>query len=194
MIFLIDFEKAFDSIEWSFIEKSLHFFNFGHDIAKWVKLFNTQIKSRIVVNNTVSDWFNITRGCRQGDPISPYLFLIAGEVLAHMIRQNVHVRGYKVNEMEFKISQYADDTTLFLDGSEESFTQCIGLLDEYKSYSGLKMNAEKTKVMWFGCPRPSETKYLPDLKFEWNPQQFTVLGIDFTTDLKDMTKINLTKY
>ncbi|GFS14159.1 reverse transcriptase-like protein [Elysia marginata] len=145
MILLIDFEKAFDSIEWSFIEKSLHFFNFGHDIAKWVKLFNTQIKSRIVVNNTVSDWFNITRGCRQGDPISPYLFLIAGEVLAHMIRQDVHVRGYKVNEMEFKISQYADDTTLFLDGSEESFTQCIDLLDEYKSYSGLKMNAEKNK-------------------------------------------------
>ncbi|GFS14168.1 reverse transcriptase-like protein [Elysia marginata] len=101
---------------------------------------------------------------------------------------------YKVNEIEFKISQYADDTTLFLDGSEESFTQCIGLLDEYKSYSGLKMNVEKTKVMWFGCPRPPETKYLPDLKLEWNPQQFTVLGIDFTTDLKDMTKIDLTKY
>ncbi|GFR58218.1 reverse transcriptase-like protein [Elysia marginata] len=147
MILLIDFEKAFNSIEWSFIEKSLHFFNFGHDIAKWVKLFNTHIKSRIVVNNTVSDWFNITRSCRQGDPISPYLFLIAGEVLAHMIRQDVHVRGYKVSEMEFKIShsQYADDTTLFLDGSEESFTHCIGLLDEYQSYFGLKMNAKKNK-------------------------------------------------
>ncbi|GFR66835.1 reverse transcriptase [Elysia marginata] len=130
MILLIDFEKAFDSIEWSFIEKSLHFSNFGHDMAEWVQLFNTQIKSRIVVNNTVSDWFNIKRGCRQGDPISPYLFLIAGEVLAHMIRQEVHVRGYEVSEMEFKISQYADDTTLFLDGSEESFTHCIGLLDE----------------------------------------------------------------
>lgn len=110
-----------------------------------------------------------------------------------MIRQDVLIKGYEIYGMEFKISQYADDLTLFLDGSEESFKQCIALLDEYRNYSGLKMNTEKTKVIWFGCPRPPETRYLPHLKFEWNPQQFRALGIDFNIELKDITSINIKK-
>lgn len=53
MILLIDFEKAFDSVEWSFIEKSLHFFNFGEDIIRWIQLFNNSIKSRVIVSKKI---------------------------------------------------------------------------------------------------------------------------------------------
>ncbi|GFO43716.1 hypothetical protein PoB_007022100 [Plakobranchus ocellatus] len=130
-------------------------------MVRWVRLFN---KSRCIVNNIASDWFILERGCRQGDPILPYLFLIASKILASMIRQNGHIEGYTINGTEIKISQYADDTTLFLDGSEATFEKSIETLCEFEKYSGLKMNQDKTKVIWFGSPRPPETIHLPNLQ------------------------------
>ena len=72
LMMLIDFEKAFDTVAWSFIEKCLLFFNFKSNIVDWIKTFYKNIKSTIIVNNTPTKWFSIERGCRQGDPISPY--------------------------------------------------------------------------------------------------------------------------
>ena len=97
---MIDFEKAFDSVAWSFIKKSLLYFNFKNDIVKWVETFYKDIKSTVIVNNTPSSWFPIERGCRQGDPISPYIFLICSEVLACMIRQNPKIKGYVIFNKE----------------------------------------------------------------------------------------------
>ena len=75
LLLLIDFEKAFDSVAWSFIKKALVFFNFKSDIIHWIEFFYKNIKSTVIVNNAPTPWFPILRGCRQGDPISPYIFL-----------------------------------------------------------------------------------------------------------------------
>ena len=53
------------------------------------------------------------------------------------------------------------------------------------------MNFDKTKVVWFGCEHPNETVYLPELNFEWNPKSLKILGVTFTTDLKNITDINI---
>ncbi|GFR65665.1 reverse transcriptase-like protein [Elysia marginata] len=141
----------------------------------------------------ISPWITVERGYRQGDPISPYLFLICSEILAHIIREDKDIKGYPIGEMQVKISQFADDTSLFLDGSEKAFEKCISVLLKFSKTSGLKMNLDKTKCMWFGCPRPPENIAFGNMNFEWNPKSFTVLGAEFTTDLKDITKVNLTK-
>ena len=107
ILLLIDFEKAFDSIAWSFIEKTLSFFKFKQDIIKWIKTFYNNIKSTVIVNNKPTPWFQIGRGCRQGDPISPYIFLLCCEILAHMIRQNKDIKGYMLFGKELKISQFS---------------------------------------------------------------------------------------
>ena len=193
LMMLIDFEKAFDTVAWSFIEKCLLFFNFKSNFVDWIKTFYKNIKSTIIVNNTPTKWFSIERGCRQGDPISPYIFLLCGEILAKMIRQDKDIKGYTVIESEIKISQYADDTTIFLDGSQKSFEKCVYLIHEFAKYSGLAMNYDKTKVIWFGSPRPPEEKFLTHLNFEWNPLKFNILGVEFTADLKDITESNLEK-
>ena len=101
-----------------------------------------------------------------------------------MIRQNPGIKGYTLFDQEIKITLYADDTTLFLDGSKESFEYCIGTILEYAKFSGLAMNFDKTKVVWFGCEHQNNTVFLPHLNFEWNPKSFTILGIVFTVDLK----------
>ena len=125
ILLLIDFEKAFDTVAWSFIRKTLHYFNFKNDIINWIETFYKDIKSTIIVNGCPTSWFPIFRGCRQGDPISPYLFLIVSEVLANMIRQNKNIKGYFIKEKETKLTQFADDTSIVLDGTKKSFQYCI---------------------------------------------------------------------
>ena len=82
----IDFEKAFDSLDWGFMFKVLEAFGFKEEICKWIRTFYSNIKSTVLVNGQASKWFTVYRGCRQGDPISPYLFILCVEVLATMIR------------------------------------------------------------------------------------------------------------
>ena len=148
------------------------------------KTFYNNIKSTVIVNGNPTLWFPIQRGCRQGDPISPYIFLVCSEVLAHMIRQNEKIKGYSILDHEIKINQLADDTSLFLDGSKESFEYCIETVLEYAKFSGLAMNFYKTKVVCFGCEQPPNIIYSSNLNLEWNPASFRVLGVDFTTGLK----------
>ena len=68
------------------------------------------------------------RGCRQGDSLSPYLFILCAEILAVLIRNEKIITGIKIGNHQFKISQYADDTSLLSDGSEKSLQTCFKLL------------------------------------------------------------------
>ena len=94
---LIDFEKTFDSISWMFIESVLDFFNFGFSIKQWVKIFITNITSAVTQNCCLSDFFTIQRGCRQVNPVSPYIFLLCAEILGILIRRNKDIKGIAID-------------------------------------------------------------------------------------------------
>ena len=94
LLISIDFYKAFDTIEWSFIQKTFTFFNFPEYLTKWIGILYTNIiNSRIINNRHMSKGFNLTRGVRQGWPLSPCLFVIAVEILAIAIRCNSEIKG-----------------------------------------------------------------------------------------------------
>ena len=122
LLLFLDFEKAFDTLEWSFINKTLQHFGFGPSLSSWVRLFYCNIESCVLNNGWTSNFFNLSRGVRQGCPLSPYLFILSVEILAEAIRNKSEIRGIKIQDTEFKSSQYADDTTLILDGSEQSLS------------------------------------------------------------------------
>ena len=97
-----------------------------------------------------SEFFPIGRGCRQGDPISPYLFLLCVEIMGILLRQNKNIKGIYIENKEYKLFQYADDTGILLDGSESSLRSTLNLLDQFSKYSGLTPNLEKTRCIWTG--------------------------------------------
>ena len=72
ILFFIDFEKDFDSLEWDFLNKCLELFNFGPEFMRWVNIFYKNIQSCVINNGLCYDYFNIERGVTQGDPLSPY--------------------------------------------------------------------------------------------------------------------------
>ena len=187
----IDYEKAFDSVDWNFMHSALEQYGFGKDILHWIQTFYKEIKSSVIVNGKVSESFHVKRGCRQGDPISPYLFILCAEILACKIRNNEEIKGIKVDNTEFKISQFADDTTFLLEGDRNSYETLFDQLDEFSSISGLKLNHEKTANIWIGSKRNSQTRWLSHLDMTWNPDKIKILGLWFTNDLKDMGEMNL---
>ena len=148
LLLLIDFEKAFDSLSWRFIDKVLGYFNFGPSIRKWVSTFYKNSCSAVTQCGFLSAFFMLGRGCRQGDPISTYLFVLCAEILAAKIRSNKNIKGIKINNTEIKLSQYADDTSAYLDGSQTSLEETLNELDIFANISGLKTNFDKTQVVW----------------------------------------------
>ena len=156
LLIFIDFEKAFDSVEWDFLFKYLEAFNFGSDFLRWIKNFYKNVQSCIMNNGTASNYFSLERGVRHGDPLSPYLFIVVVKTLAIAIRQNQGIRGISIENEETKIFQYADDTTaVLLDIS--SAEQLFELLDFFKDISGLTINCKKKRRVC-GSGRPKRIK------------------------------------
>ena len=82
MILLIDFQKAFDSVSFRFLELTLEVFGFGPNCRKWISILLRGFNACRVVNGNISERFAIKGGCRQGDPISGYLFILCIKILA----------------------------------------------------------------------------------------------------------------
>ena len=144
----IDFEKAFDSIEWPFL-KALKAFNFGDYFISWIKLLYSDIKSCVGNNGYFSKFFDISLSIRQGCPISALLFILVAEIIAIKIRNNNEIKGIKSIDTEFKIALMAADTTLFV----SDIKSLKNAIEEFKLFTiccGLKLNILKTEIIPMG--------------------------------------------
>ena len=108
----LDLRKAFDTIEWEFIQRTIALFNFGESIQRWISIFYSNTESAVLNNGFCTNYFHLSREVRQGCPLSPYVFVLAVELLACKIRQDKEIQGIKSFGKELKLSQFADDTTL----------------------------------------------------------------------------------
>ena len=186
----LDFRKAFDSIEWPFIMKTLdHLIFLGSDIKRWIKIFYTNTESAVQNNRFIISWFKPSKGVRQGCPLSPYLFILSAEVLSNKIRQDSNVRGIKVLGKEIKLSQYADDTTLF-NADIESLEMALKIVGDFGRIAGLSLNVKKTKALWLGKWKSKRNKPL-DLKWFHSPVK--ILGIYFSYTIKENNELNFDK-
>ena len=177
MAIFIDFKKAFDSVDWNFLAKALEAFNFGPQIRKWIRTFYTDISSCVINNGHASEFFNLQRGVRQGCPLSGILFVLCAEILAQAIRNNNNnIKGIQIYNKEYKISQYADDTTAFVPvaTSAENLFETLRI---FCGVSGLELNKSKTEGMWLGsCRYNTSTPF----GIAWPSEPIYALGIYFT--------------
>ena len=95
-----------------------------------------------------------------------------------MITYNLEINVIYVCSKEFKITQFATDATLFLDGSQNSLQAAINTIKLFGSFSRLKMNTNKTKVVWIGRKKHVFEKFNVNCKLDWNTFQFNLLGVE----------------
>ena len=129
LLLLIDFEHAFDSLNFMYIREVLKSYNFGETYISWFNLIYNDVTSCVVNNGCMSEFFKLDKGCRQGDPWSPYLFVLCVEPLSQAIKNKKDINGININHIIYKIGQCADDTFILLDGFEKSLRNCILLLE-----------------------------------------------------------------
>ena len=189
IIFSIDFEKAFDSVNWNFLYKTLKFFNFGNNFISYIKTMYNNIESTVMNNGITDKFFTLECGVRQGCPLSAYLFILTIEVLAIQIRNNPHIKGIKIGNHYLKISLLADDITLLLNDLN-SVKITLDTLKSFKACSGLKINIEKSKAKYIGSLKTCD--HFPH-GLSWIKTPIETLGISITNDPEQNYKLNFQK-
>ena len=184
-VIMLDQEKAFDRVNHGFLMKTLKHFGFGPYFRKWVEILYTNIYSRIKINGFLTNPIPIQRGVRQGCPLSALLYVLIGEVLGNLIRENPKIKGIKLKDRELKILQYADDTSLFL-LTDASIFEARKDIHRYENASGAKLNETKTKGLWLGS-NIGRTDSPCD--FEYTSESLECLGIFVGNN--DTTQLNL---
>ena len=147
-------------MEWDFIFKVLHKFNFGHNFINLIKTCYTNIESCVKVNGYTSIYFNLSRGIRQGCPISTLLYILVAETLAEAVRVESEIKGIKLPDgLVSKWVGYSDDGNATL-SDFKSVEKLFVLLEIYERGSGAKVNLEKTQDFLMGKLRYEKSLHL----------------------------------
>ncbi|KAK2445049.1 hypothetical protein QL285_016023 [Trifolium repens] len=150
-LFKVDFERAYDTVSWRFLEGMMIKMGFAEGWLNWMRACIFESSMSVLVNGSPTHDFKVGRGLRQGDPLSPFLFLIVAEGLAGMMKRAVDIgkfKGYSINHCtQFQILQFADDTIFMGEGSWENLWTIKSLLRGFELVSGLKINFVKSKLI-----------------------------------------------
>ena len=191
LIMSADFEAAFDSLSWRFVSEALKQYNFGPHLRKIIDLLylNTGNFSRIMLNGYLGDKIWLKCGIRQGDPASGYIFNLAVNTLAQQIKRSQLLTGIQLSPYnEVRISQYADDTVLFLKNSRACIHGALQELKIFSEVSGLGLNIEKTSCLEIGFSNQEHSEHNHGIKWV---SDMKILGIHFTNSSNNITRANL---
>lgn len=189
LLVAIDFQKAFDSVSRRFMFKALSAFNFGPSLIHWVKTFYNNISSAVMNNGYTTTPFQVLKGVRQGDPLSPYLFIICLEILAIDIRCNKEIQGILVDKEEIKLEIFADDLTVFLK-NYTSLNALFATVESFTLCSGLQINYEKTEAMFLGKQDPKVAPAVSSVRNISIKKAVKILGVHFTYNQILWKKLN----
>ncbi|RVX10542.1 LINE-1 retrotransposable element ORF2 protein [Vitis vinifera] len=158
LICKLDIEKAYDSLNWQFFMKVMRKMGFGSKWLGWMWSCISTAKFSVLVNGVSAGFFPSSKGLRQGDPLSPYLFVMGMEVLSNLIRRAVEggflsgcrIRGGGRQPVHVSHLLFADDTIVFCEARKEYLTYLSWILFWFEAASGLRINLEKSEIIPVG--------------------------------------------
>lgn len=182
VVFKIDFEKAYDRVQWEFLYEVMQKKNFGQHFISWVKKINEGGKVSININGEMGPFFKTYRGLRQGDPLSPILFNRVGDALSAILEEatkNGVLEGLVPNLVEGGLThlQYADDTILFTKATSSNILALKFLLFCFEEMSGMKINYQKSEVYVLGVTKEIEEEIADMLNCKVGEMPFNYLGL-----------------
>ena len=154
----LDIEKAYDHIRWDFLLKMLERMGFGPKWIRWINWCISTATFSVLINGSSTGFFRSSRGLRQGDPLSPYLFVIGMEALSCLLKRAVEDNfitgcrfgGRDGGEIVISHLLYADDTIIFCDANAEQMMYLRWTLMWFEAFSGLKINLIKSEIIPLG--------------------------------------------
>ncbi|RVW33526.1 Vesicle-associated membrane protein 727 [Vitis vinifera] len=155
----LDLKKAYDWINWDFLLSVMQRMGFGEKWIGWIRWCISTASFSVLVNGSPTGFFRSSRGLRQGDPLSPYLFVLGMEALSSLINRAVRggfLSGCRIGGREgvgIQVTHllFADDTLVFCDDSQEQLAFLSWLLMWFEATSGLRINLNKSEILLVGC-------------------------------------------
>lgn len=149
----IDFEKAYDRLRWSFVRHSLNELRLPKSMIEVIMRCISSTSLQILWNGEPTDSFAPTRGIRQGDPLSPYIYVICMERLTHLIEQEVSLGAWRAvrasrNGPQLSNLAFADDLILFGEASIDQAKVIMACLEQFCDMSGSKVSTAKSRVFF----------------------------------------------
>ena len=115
---------------------------------------------------------------------------MCAELMSIATRFNANTRGISIGDSEIKITQFADDTTLIMDGSESSISNAINVIDNFSAISGLKLNVSKSNFMKIGSIQNSDHNFFTEKNYIWTKGPVKFLGVNVSLDNNEMYVLN----
>ncbi|KAF1333490.1 reverse transcriptase, partial [Globisporangium splendens] len=177
---LLDFAKAYDSLDRSFLAQALQHLGFPLKFVHLVKVLHSQTTYKFIVNGFLSRKYNVTSGIRQGCPLAPLLFILALEVLYRKIEASDEIHGVELQAAgcatEVRLGGYADDTTIYLSDPKD-INAVFAILDKYGAASGLRVNRHKSAVLPLNKEYSSTEESVSDIHVLQREEHCRYLGI-----------------
>ena len=150
----LDIEKAYDHVNWDILFYLLERMRFGDRWRGWIKICVSTVCFSVLVNGSPAGFFGSSRGLRQGNPLSPLLFLLIMEVLSCIMKKTEKggfIQGFHVGPIYSTgicVSHllFLDDTILFCDASREQILSIRLVLTCFQAFTGLNVNVGKSEI------------------------------------------------
>ncbi|KAL0295381.1 UNVERIFIED_CONTAM: hypothetical protein Sradi_6838600 [Sesamum radiatum] len=181
----IDIQKAYDSVQWDFLLETLKIFKFPHRFVTWMEQCVTTAAFSIALNGQLHGFFKGSKGIRQGDPSSPYLFVLVMELFHVLLQLRVQTEGdfrfhWKCAELGILNLCFADDVLIFCAGDVPSVRRVKVVLEEFAELSGLQVNSSKSTVIFSKAIQSERQELLDLLGFQEGCLPIKYLGVPLT--------------
>lgn len=181
----LDIRKAFDSVNWSFMFSVLLRMGFPTIFVNWVRACVQSCMISVKINGSLEGFFKAAAGLRQGDPLSPYLFVLCMEVLSILLKKNESNPQFKFHwkckSSSLSHLMFADDVLLLCNGDLHSISSILSTVHRFENVSGLHMNSDKSLVFFSNVPENVVNATLTSSGYQRGSLPIKYLGLPLIT-------------